>query len=196
MGARPTVVYTIAQLTPSAVQVRKNPLRKLWQGAILCLQLQKMRRGRTMKIRVEEVPGLMETEVVVRCNQAGGDAARVLAKLSELEAEGAGRLTGQLEGQTYLLDPVKVLYADTADKRTFLYTADGVYETELRLWELEERLRARDFFRASKSALVNFNAIKSLRPDLGGRIRLTMDNGEAVYVSRQYAPGLRERLGL
>ena len=145
-----------------------------------------------MKIRVEEVPGLMETEVVVRCSRAGGDAARVLAKLSELEAEGTGRLTGRLEGQTYLLDPVKVLYADTADKRTFLYTAEGVYETELRLWELEERLRAR----ASKSALVNFNAIRSLRPDLGGRIRLTMDNGEAVYVSRQYAPGLRERLGL
>ncbi len=192
----PRLTASIYPLTPYPVQVRKNPLRKPWQGAILCLQLQKTRRGRKMKIRVEAVPGLVETEVVVRCGKAGGDAARVVAKLSELEAEGTGKLTGRLEGQTYLLDPAKVLYADTADKRTFLYTAEGVYETELRLWELEERLRARDFFRASKSALVNFNAIKSLRPDMGGRIRLAMDNGEAVYVSRQYAPGLRERLGL
>ena len=149
-----------------------------------------------MKIIMEVAPELGETELVLRCPQADGEAARLLAKLHELEAEGAGRLTGRLDGQTYLLDPVKVLYADTADKRTFLYTAGGVYETELRLWELEERLRGRDFFRASKSALVNFNAIKSLRPDLGGRIRLTMENGEAVYVSRQYSPGLKQRLGL
>ncbi len=149
-----------------------------------------------MKIRMEVAPGLKEPELVLRCAEADGEAARLLAKLHELEAEGAGKLTGRLEGQTYLLDPGEVLYADTADKRAFLYTAGGVYETELRLWELEERLRGRDFFRASKSVLVNFNAIKSLRPDLGGRIRLTMASGEAVYVSRQYAPGLRERLGL
>lgn len=149
-----------------------------------------------MKIRMETAPDIPEPEIILRCPRADAEAAGLLAKLNDLAAREDSKLTGRLDGQMYLLDYGDVLYADTADKRTFLYTAGAVYETELRLYELEERLRSRDFFRASKSALVNFNAIKSLRPDLGGRIRLTMDNGEAVYVSRQYAPWLKKRLGL
>lgn len=149
-----------------------------------------------MKIRMEVQPGLRETEIVLRCASGGEEAAGLLHRLYELAAGESGRLTGRLDGQTYLLDCGEVLYADTADRRTFLYTAGAVYETDLRLRELEERLKGRDFFRASKSALVNFGAIRSLRPDMGGRLRLTMSNGEAVYVSRQYAPWLRNRLGL
>lgn len=148
-----------------------------------------------MKIRMEIVPDLEEPELVLRCARPGTEEARLLARLEGL-GERAEKLTGLREGQTYLLDPQRILYADTVDKRTFLYTAGAVYETELRLYELEERLQSQDFFRASKSALVNFNAIQSLRPDLGGRIRLTMEGGETVYVSRQYAPGLKKRLGL
>ncbi len=147
-----------------------------------------------MKIRIEEEPGLEEAEVVIRCRPGDSQAARLLAVLGELQP--ARKLTGTREGQTYLLDAGEVLYIDTVDKRTFLYTREAVYESELRLYELEARLKGQDFFRASKSALVNFNAIQSLRPDLGGRLRLTMQGGEAVYVSRQYAPGLKERLGL
>lgn len=89
-----------------------------------------------------------------------------------------------------------MLYIDTADKRTFLYTAEGVYETPLRLYELEDRLSAGDFFRASKSSIVNFNEIRSLRPDFGGRMQLTMSNGEQLIVSRQYVPYIRKKLGL
>ncbi len=147
-----------------------------------------------MKIRIEEELGLAETEVIIRCSPGDSQTARLLAVLGEFQP--AQKLTGIRDGQTYLLDFAQVLYADTVDKKTFLYTQEAVYETELRLYELESQLRGRDFFRASKSALVNFNAIQSLRPDLGGRIRLTMRGGEAIYVSRQYAPLLKKRLGL
>lgn len=149
-----------------------------------------------MKIKMEVAPDIPEPEIILRCGRADEEAAQMLAKLHELAAGESGKLTGRLDGQTYLLDCGDVLYADTADKRTFLYTAGAVYETELRLYELEKRLKGRDFFRASKSALVNFGAIRSLRPDLGGRLRLTMLNGEAVYVSRQYAAWLKQKLGL
>ena len=33
-----------------------------------------------------------------------------------------------------------MLYIESVDKRTFLYTEESVYETPLRLYELEERL--------------------------------------------------------
>ena len=145
-----------------------------------------------MPVTVEERPGLEEPEVIIRCGRMDGQVSR----LAELLRLSGARLTGEKDGQTCILDEDEVLYIDTVDKRTFLYTAGAVYETGLRLYELEERLRDKDFFRAGKSALVNFNAIQSLRPDMGGRIRLTMEGGETVYVSRQYAPWLKKRLGL
>lgn len=145
-----------------------------------------------MQILMEENAGVEETQVIIRCRQADAQVQKLLASLRAMEQ----KLTGERGGQTFLLDFSEVLYIDTVDKKTFLYTADGVYETPLRLYELEERLRGHDFFRAGKSVLVNFGSIQSLRPDLGGRLRLTLRNGEAVYVSRQYAPRLKKRLGL
>ena len=41
---------------------------------------------------------------------------------------------------------------------------------------------------------MNFLKIRSIRPDFGGRLTLTMENGEQLSVSRQYAAVLREKL--
>lgn len=145
-----------------------------------------------MDIRIQEEPGRTEIQVVITCGQADGQVMKLLAAIRAMDQ----KLTGMQEGQTFLLDFSEVLYIDTVDKKTFLYTADGVFETPLRLYELEERLCAHGFFRISKSAIVNFNAIQSLRPDLGGRLRLTLRSGEAVYASRQYAPVIKQKIGI
>ena len=145
-----------------------------------------------MKISIQEGPEFPETEVVIRCLRTDAQILKMLATLRVFDR----KITGYREGQTFLLDAGNILYIDTADKRTFLYTSGAVYETPLRLYELEERLSACDFFRASKSTIVNFNEIKSMRPDFGGRMQLTMSNGERVFVSRQYVPVIKEKLGL
>lgn len=145
-----------------------------------------------MKISIEESPAFEETEVVFRCREATPQIMSMAAALRAFDQ----KLTGEREGRTFLLDARDVLYADTADKRTFLYTAEGVFETPLRLYELEERLTSRDFFRAGKSSVVNFNQIKSIRPDFGGRLELTMQNGERLFVSRQYVPTVKQKLGI
>lgn len=145
-----------------------------------------------MRITLEEDPRLTETEVVIRCREATPQVAGLLAALRSFDQ----RLTGEREGRTYLLEAGQVLYIESVDKRTFLYTGDSVYETPLRLYELEERLAPRDFVRASKSAIVNFGRVSSICPDLGGRLRLTLENGEVAGVSRQYAPAIRKKLGL
>lgn len=145
-----------------------------------------------MRIIVEEDPVLTETEVIVRCKETTPQVMEMLAALRSYDQ----RLTGEREGRTYLLEATQVLYIESVDKRTFLYTCDGVYETPLRLYELEERLVSRDFIRAGKSVIVNFGKVQSICPDLGGRLRLTLENGEMVGVSRQYAPDIRKKLGI
>ena len=87
-------------------------------------------------------------------------------------------------------------YAETVDGRTFLYTKDAVYQTPLRLYELEDQLAGTEFIRASKQLLANFDHVKAIRPEPGARLQLLLDNDEAVIVSRQYAPAIKRKLGL
>jgi len=71
-----------------------------------------------------------------------------------------------------------------------------VYELPLKLYELEEILASAGFIRSAKSQVLNLYKIDSLCPDFGGRIEVTMQNGERLIVSRQYAKQLKERLGI
>lgn len=145
-----------------------------------------------MHLNIMEDTSCTETEITIRCREADREVLAMAATLRAFEK----KLTGEQGGETYLLDAADVLYADTVDKKTFLYTSSGVYATPLRLYELEERLGSGDFFRASKSMVVNFRQIKALRPEFGGRILLTMCNGERCLVSRQYVPIVKEKLGI
>ena len=143
-----------------------------------------------MKITLNQDPSFSETEVIINCPHADEDILRLVAMLRIHQK----KLVGTLNGEQHLLDVKDILYIDTADKKTFLYTEKSVYESALRLYELEDSLRELDFLRAGRSAIVNFRRIKSIRPELGGRLVVTMDNGEQVYVSRQYAGEMKEKL--
>lgn len=136
-----------------------------------------------MKITLNEDAAFEETQIIINCKSVDEQILAVVASLKVFDR----KITGFKDGRTYILEASEILYIDTVDKRTFFYTEKDVYETPLKLYELEERLKGCDFFRAGKSSVVNFNQIKSLRPEFGGKLQLTMNNGECIYVSRQYA---------
>lgn len=144
-----------------------------------------------MKIKIEEDAGAEELEITIRCRQTNDAVIRILEMLRMTDK----KLTGHRENRTYILDVSQILYIDTVEKRTFLYTEKDVYETPLKLYELEERLESCDFFRASKSSIINFNQIQSLKPEFGGTMQVIMSNGERLNVSRQYARAIKEKLG-
>ena len=135
-----------------------------------------------MDIRINEDPACGEPEIVIRCREMDERVVRMIAALRAAEQ----KLAGVRNGRTFVVDPAEVYYAESVDKRTFLYTADAIYESPLRLYEMEERFGAGDFFRA----------VKSLSPMLGGKIEVLLENNERLMVSRQYVPGLRQKLGI
>lgn len=145
-----------------------------------------------MKIQVNESSTYEEMEIVINCKSVNKDIEKVMAMLRVLDL----KLTGMKDKETYILEASKILYIDTVDKKTFFYTEKEVYETPLKLYELEEQLVTSDFFRASKSCIINFNQIKALKPDIDGRILVTMNNGERLMVSRQYALIIKQKLGV
>ena len=81
-------------------------------------------------------------------------------------------------------------------RKTFLYTEEQVYETDRRLYELEDYLKDHSFFRTSKTTIINLRRTKSIRPEIGARLLLTMDNQEKIIVSRQYAGSIKHALGV
>ncbi|MEG1447538.1 MAG: LytTR family DNA-binding domain-containing protein [Ruthenibacterium sp.] len=145
-----------------------------------------------MKLKIEESAAVSETEVIILCRQTDAQVLKMAALLRTFEQ----KLTGEQNGEFFLLDAQTILYIDTVDKKTFFYTKNGVYETPLKLYLLEEQLAGNDFFRASKSSIINFTQIQSLRPEFGGRMIVTLTNGEKLFVSRQYTAAIKQRLGL
>ena len=144
-----------------------------------------------MKININIDSSYRSTEITINCAAMSQELEKVIACLRILDF----KLTGTRNGQTYILDAAKILYIDTVDKKTFLYTKTEVYESNLRLYELEGVLSARDFFRAGKSSIINFAKIKSLKSDIDGRIIVVMENNEKMIVSKQYAVFIKNKLG-
>ncbi len=145
-----------------------------------------------MKIHINEDPKLMETEITINCNRITSEVEKLISMLRVMDL----KLTGKKDNQTFILDAAKVLYIDTADKRSFFYTKNDIYETELKLYELEEQLAALDFIRVNKSCVLNFNQIISIKADIDGKLLVTMSNQEKLFVSRQYAPVIKKKLGV
>ena len=109
-----------------------------------------------MKVSIQENPEQRETEAIILCREADEpDVQRALSLLSQLDQ----RLIGKKEGATVIVNGEDVLYFDSVDKQTFMYTETDVLETPLRLYMLEERLSGDSFFRASKNAIINLNKI-------------------------------------
>lgn len=105
-------------------------------------------------------------------------------------------ITASADGKIYSLSTSDILYIESVDRKTFCYTVDEVYELRFKLYEIEERYKRMDYIRISKACIVNLQKIHSLKPDFGGKILATMENGERLYISRQYASVLKEKLGL
>ena len=145
-----------------------------------------------MKITIDIDEAVKETEIKIHCNQLTADIENIIATLRILNQQ----ILVTRDGENYLLDVNKVSYVEALERKTFVYTEDAVYESKLKLYEMEERLCQSGFFRVSKSCLVHLKFIKSLKNDIERKIRLTMKNGEQIMVSRQYAEEMKKRLGV
>ena len=143
-------------------------------------------------MKIEIIEGFDDVVVTIKCPKAT-DSIR---KLESLLHSYAKKISCSKGGMTYLIDTRDVLYFESVDKKSFLYTESEIYELPLKLYEIEEMLFDAGFIRSAKSQILNTHKIASLRPDFGGRIEVTMQGGERLIVSRQYSKSLKERLGI
>ena len=159
-------------------------------GKRLIAQTQPKTYNQNMKITINTDERCSETEITVVCKRISEDIEKLIAAIRMLDM----KVMGKKNGRQFILDSSDIMYIDSTDKRTFLYTSADVYESPLKLYELEEKLMGRDFLRASKNCLFNINHIKSIEPELDRRLILSMEGGIKIIVSRQYSSAVKKKL--
>lgn len=143
-----------------------------------------------MRITIEQLEDFNDVEINIKCHSVD---ERLENLISTIRLYGSS-ISGRKDNKTYFLKLEDVLYFDTVDEKVFIYTLDSVYETNLKLYALEERFEGTSIIRVSKSIILNLMKVESVSPLLNGRIEAELQNGEKIIISRQYVSKLRQKL--
>ena len=145
-----------------------------------------------MKIHIEQDDSFTEPEITIKCNAVDPNLDRLISSIRLF----ANTISGKKDNATYFISLSDVFYFETTDNKMFFYTADDVYETNLKLYEVEERFSNTSFVRVSKSFIVNLRKVASIQTETNGRLIAQLVNREKIVISRQYVAQIREKLGV
>ncbi len=143
-----------------------------------------------MKITIEEMQ-CEEDEIVIRCSRMDDDLLRIISFIKAQK----NTIAGYEGDHIYGIRTSDIYYFESVDNKVFLYCKRDVFESKQKLYEIEQELAVQDFFRISKSVIVNLRKIQYISPAFNGRFEAAMLNGEKVIISRQYVPEFKKRLG-
>ena len=132
------------------------------------------------------------TIVEIHCREVTDEIERLGRYISRFDE----RIMGMADGHAHNVSVSEILYIESVDKKTFLYTQGSVLSTDKRLYELEEMLDEKTFFRCSKSVIVNLDKITKLKPEVTRNILATLTNGEVIVISRRNVKALKELIGV
>lgn len=145
-----------------------------------------------MQIKIETGAEAEEVSITIKCREQSVYIEKLVAALYMVGQQ----IMVTRKGEMLPLELEKVLYMESVDGRCFVYTKDEVYESNHRLYELERQLGQYLFVRINKAAIVNLKKICSIKAYVNRRLLLTMENGEQLIASRQYADTIKVLLGV
>ncbi len=131
-----------------------------------------------------------ENEVIVNYIDMNQEVERVINFIKGEQT----KLIGWKDKEQKVIDIKTTLYIETVDSKTFAYTEEDVLRLEYTLTQLENVLNDINFFRCSKSMIINIDKVDSLRSLPSNRIDARMVNGEHIIISRTYASDFRRIL--
>lgn len=146
-----------------------------------------------MKLLLKQSPQAGETEVEIRYRERDAEVENLIKAISQ----SSDTLTGIREnGDMEPLYITGIYYIEAVDRDVFAYKAKSVYRLRKTLYELEEDLREKHFVRISKSTIVNIKAVSSVCPEDSRRVKLRLNNGEYLVVSRSYVNNFKKAIGM
>ncbi len=146
-----------------------------------------------MKVRIEIDETLAEDELIIQCRQLD-DRIQEVQQFISREISSSGCITLKKGMTDYYILLKDILFFETSEKNIQAHTANNIFSTELRLYELEEFLPGY-FLRISKSTIINVNYVYSVTKNLAASSVVAFNGThKQVYVSRHYYKALVNRL--
>ncbi|MCI8719334.1 MAG: LytTR family transcriptional regulator DNA-binding domain-containing protein [Lachnospiraceae bacterium] len=145
-----------------------------------------------MQINIEIQDDISDTIITIKCREQDIFIERLIAALQIIDRQIMVRYNENI----IALNLEEILYIESVDKKCFIYTADKVYESFNKLYELQQQLEQYLFVRINKSCIVNLNNISSIKTYIDRRLLITLSNNEQLIASRQYANGIKALLGV
>ena len=99
-----------------------------------------------------------------------------------------------LQGVKKKINIADIYYFEAVDKKSFVYCANQIYTTDLRVYQIAEKMQPYDFVQISKSCVLNINKLASVTSLINRRTKVTLDNGENLIVTRKYFESIKEAL--
>ncbi|MBQ8148021.1 MAG: LytTR family transcriptional regulator DNA-binding domain-containing protein [Lachnospiraceae bacterium] len=143
-----------------------------------------------MRLIMRERQELTEPEVTVEYREMTGSVKRVADFVRTVEQT----ISGRKEGEEYTISLQEIYYVESVDKKTFIYCEKDVYQSNRKLYELEEVLIPAGFVRVSKSIILNIEMLKGVKSLVNSRLEAILSNGERICVTRKYLKDIRGAL--
>ena len=142
-----------------------------------------------MKLRIDVIEGLSESEVIIRCGRVDDAVQKLQSYILSLSAP---RLVFYKDQREYYLPLDAILFFETDGDQVYAHTRDDAFKVKYRLYELENIL-PRFFARASKGSIINTSCIYSISRSLtaSSLIRFSGTHKQ-IYVSRHYFQSIRQ----
>ncbi len=98
------------------------------------------------------------------------------------------------ENEEYTIPVSDIYYVESVDKKTFIYCEKEVFQSNYKLYELENMLPRVNFVRVSKSTILNIEKLKGVKTLVNSKLEAMLSNGESVCVTRKYLKDIRVAL--
>ena len=145
-----------------------------------------------MKIVINEIKETNEEYVLFHVHEVDEKINKMIQHIKNTDTH----LIGKQDEKLYKVKYKDIFYIETVDKKSFMYTTNHVLSLSEKLYQLEERLQWVDFFRVSKSMLLNLDKIEQIYPTVSARFEAKLTNGEVVIIARSYVQKLKKKMGI
>lgn len=143
-----------------------------------------------MKLQIDEIPTIEETEIIIRCQKVDNKINRI----SNYLRTNYITIVGKLEGENYVLNLDDIYYFEAVENRVFAYVEKEVYEVNYKFQKLTELLERTSFIQTARTIVLNINKINRVSTLVNGRIGAVLVNGEKMIITRAYAHDFKRKL--
>ena len=146
-----------------------------------------------MKIKIEIDDGLTEEEIVIRCKSLNEDVISIQKRITDA-VNSRMQLEVNRGEKSYYITIDEIIFFETAESSVIVHTANQMYETKHRLYELEDLLPG-NFVRIAKSSILNAGKVRAIHKNITGASEVEfVGSNKKVFVSRNYLKLLMTKL--